>query len=251
MVHIDSTHFALDASNELAEALAKPASFKLKYFPMLSNGATSRDLLAYGGVEWESLFPGDWNAEKSQTPFHLMPLLLVTGENGKTATLAESVVIEHYLAKKFGLLGSNEYEESVIKMLHSSTAAVQNAFAGSVTWNAPDAKVKGLAFFNASTLPSWIETREKHLKANGNNGYYVGNKLSLADIRTANAIEHFATQPESEALMAIVNKSAALLKVCDTVNKHPKMVEWKSGKQYKAMYEGNIGFFADPFAYMQ
>ncbi|KAF9128358.1 hypothetical protein BGW39_005138 [Mortierella sp. 14UC] len=250
MVQIDAGHFSRDASAELSAALAKPASFKLMYFAMLSNGATARDLLVYGGAEWTPIAPADWNGEKSQTPFHLMPILHVVGENGKTVPLAETVVIEHYLAKKFGLLGTNEYEESIIKMCHSSSAAVQNAFAGAVTWNAPDAKSKGMAFFTSATLPCWIETHERHLKDNGNNGHYLGNKLSLADIRTANVIEHFATQPESEALMAIVNKSEPLLKVRDAVAKDPKMAQWRSGNEYKAFYEGNIAFFANPYAFM-
>lgn len=57
MVQIDAGHFSRDASIELSEALAKPASYKLMYFQMLSNGATGRDLLAFGGVEWSSVAP--------------------------------------------------------------------------------------------------------------------------------------------------------------------------------------------------
>ncbi|KAF9899574.1 hypothetical protein EC991_008611 [Linnemannia zychae] len=250
MVQINAGHFSRDASAELSDALAKPASFKVMYFPILANGATARDLLAYGGVEWTPASPANWNGEKVHTPFHLMPVLHVVGENGKTAELAETVVVEHYLAKKFGLLGTNEYEESIIKMCHSSSAAIQNTFAGAVTWNDPEGKAKGLAFFTSSSLPSWIETHEKHLKDNGNNGHYLGNKLSLADIRTANVIEQFSTQPESEALMAIINKSEPLLKVRDAVAKDPKMVKWRSGNEYKAFHEGNIAFYSNPFAFM-
>ncbi|KAF8942295.1 hypothetical protein BGZ47_006641 [Haplosporangium gracile] len=250
MVQIDAGHFSRDASVELSEALAKPASYKLMYFSILANGATGRDLLTYGGVKWTSIAPANWRAEKDQTPFHVMPLLFVTGENGKTATLAETVVIEHYLAKKFDLLGSNEYEESVIKSLHSSSAAIQNAFGGSVTWNAPEGKAGGLEFFTTAALPTWIATHERHLIDNGNNGHYLGNKLSLADIRTANVIEQFATQPESEALLAIINKSAPLTKLRDTVVKHPKMAQWRSGSEYKGYYEANVAFYADPYAFM-
>ncbi|KAG0370149.1 hypothetical protein BGX24_002114 [Mortierella sp. AD032] len=250
MVQTEAGHFSRDASAELSEALARPASFKLKYFPILANGATARDLLSYGGVEWTPVAPADWNAEKKQTPFYLMPVLHVVGENGKTASLAETVVVEHFLAKKFGLLGSNEYEESIIKMIHSSSAALQNAFAGSVTWNEPEAKAKGLAFFTSATLPSWIETHERHLMDNGNNGHYLGNKLSLADIRTANVIEQLATQPESEALMVLINKSEALLKVYKAVAKDPKLVQWRSGNEYKGFYEGNKAFYANPYAFM-
>lgn len=97
----------------------------------------------------------------------------------QTATLAETVVIEHYLANKFGLLGSNEYEENIIKSLHSSSAAVQNAFAGTVTWNTPEGKAGALGFFTTVTLPIWIAAHERHLIGNGNNGHYVGDKVRL------------------------------------------------------------------------
>ncbi|KAG9066594.1 hypothetical protein KI688_012502 [Linnemannia hyalina] len=250
MAHIDASHYSRDASVELSEALAKPASYRLLYFPVLSNGATGRDLLACGGVNWSHAAPADWETEKNKSPFQMVPLLYVTGENGKTATLAETMVIEHYLAKKFSLLGSNEYEESIIKSLHSSSAAVQNAFAVTVTWNTPEGKAGALGFFTSATLPIWIAAHERHLIDNGNNGHYVGDKLSLADIRTANTIEHLAAQPESATLMAIVNKSAPLTKLRDMVAKHPKLVQWRSGADYKGYFEGNRAFYANPAAFM-
>jgi len=73
----------------------------------------------------------------------------------------------------------------------------------------------------------------------------------LADIRTANTIEHLAAQPESATLMEIVNKSAPLIKLRDTVAKHPKLAQWRSGADYKRYYEGNRAFYANPAAFMQ
>ncbi|KAF9933091.1 hypothetical protein FBU30_006592 [Linnemannia zychae] len=250
MVQLDCSHFPRENTNELSEALAKPASFKAMYFSIQSNGATTRDLLAYGDVEWTALSPSNWKAEKPLMPFHVMPVLYVTGQNGKEVTLAETVVIEHYLAEQFGLLGSNKYEESLIKMLHSSSAAIMIGYSVSVTWNQPEVKSKTLAYFTSSSLPDWIECHERHLRDNGNNGHYVGDKLSLADIRTANVIEHFADQPEAEALMALINKSEPLLKVREAVAKHPKLLKYKSGEAYKKLSENNRGFYADPMAFI-
>ncbi|KAG0282299.1 hypothetical protein BGZ96_000632, partial [Linnemannia gamsii] len=192
----------------------------------------------------------DWKTEeKARAPLGVLPLLFVTGENGKTVTLAETVVIEHHLAKKFGLLGTNEYEESIIKMLHNSSAAIMNALSLSVTWTVPEAKTAGLANFLSITLPAWIGNHERHLNDNGNNGYYLGDKLTLADIRTANVIEQFATQKESEELMALINKSAPLVKLRNTVAKHPKLAEWRSGNEYKTLYDNNEAFYRDPFSF--
>lgn len=44
-------------SSELAQVMAHPESFRLLYFPLEAQGQTSRDLLAYGGANWEGATP--------------------------------------------------------------------------------------------------------------------------------------------------------------------------------------------------
>lgn len=43
-------------------------------------------------------------------------------------------MIEHYLAKQFGLLGENEWEELLVKTFHSSTVYLRERFTMRVTW---------------------------------------------------------------------------------------------------------------------
>lgn len=87
------------------------------------------------------------------------------------------MVVEQFLAKKFNLLGDNDYEEQLIKAFHSSSAHLQSNFAQSVTWCPPDAKEENLAKFLTGTLKTFIDTHEKHLADNGDNGHYVGNRV--------------------------------------------------------------------------
>ncbi|KAF9541406.1 hypothetical protein EC957_003082 [Mortierella hygrophila] len=228
MAHIDASHFSRDASVELSEALAKPASYRLLYFLVLSNGATGCGLLACGGVNWSHAVPADWKT-KNKSPFQMVPLLYVTGENGKRRWSLNTTS-----PKSLVFWARTSTKKSIVKSLHSSSAAVQNAFVVTVTWNTPEGKA----------------AHERHLIDNGNSSHYVGDKLSLADIRTANTIEYFAAQPESATLMAIVNKSAPLIKLRDTVAKHPKLVQWRSGVDYKGYFEGNRAFYANPTAFM-
>ncbi|ORZ28917.1 hypothetical protein BCR41DRAFT_391332 [Lobosporangium transversale] len=49
-----------------------------------------------------------------------MPVLNIIAPDGKENFIAESIVIDHYLAKKFGLLGDNEWEEFTIKSLYNN-----------------------------------------------------------------------------------------------------------------------------------
>ncbi|KAF8937349.1 hypothetical protein BGZ58_002844 [Dissophora ornata] len=224
MIQPDAKHFQRNDTAKLAISLSTPASFKFMYWPINAVGSTGREIMAYGDAKWENLSP--------------------------EAMLSEAIVVEHYLAKQFGLLGDNEYQESLIKVFHSSSSHVQANFAQMVTWSLPEVKAKQLDFFKSSILPTWIQTHEKHLADNGNNGHYVGNKLSLADIRTACAIEHFAVQPEASELMEIVNKSVALCKVRETVAVHPKIAPWRASEQYQKLSQGSVAFFANPFAFI-
>ncbi|KAF9186667.1 hypothetical protein BGZ51_009336 [Haplosporangium sp. Z 767] len=246
--HFDRT----TPSSELAAGLAKPASFKILYWPINGLAATPRDLLAYGGAKWEELpTPKNWEEDKLLTPFHCLPVLYINSEDGKEIVLSESVPIDHYLAKVFGLLGDNEYEELLIKAFHCSSAGIQNLFAATVSWNQPEVKAKTFQRFKSTTLQNWVKTHEKHLADNGNNGHYIGNKISLADIRTVSVIEHFMAQPEGDEIMEIINMSEALTKVRENVLKEPKIAEWRASAKYQKLFGDSKIFFADPLAFFK
>lgn len=117
-----------------------------------------------------------------------------------------------------------------------------------VTWNLPEVHDKVFEFFKNNTLPTWIETHEKHLADNGNNGHYVGNKLTLADIRTATVIDHWQTLPEGKEIMEKVGKSEALMKVHAAVANEPRIAAWKASKLYCELEKSSTQFFANPFA---
>ncbi|KAG0203494.1 hypothetical protein BGX28_004247 [Mortierella sp. GBA30] len=244
--------FSRDNTQELSASLTKPSSYKILYWPICAVGSTSRDLLEYGGAQWESLVASGrtWPEEKLDTPFHCLPVLYVKTEDGKDLVLSEASVVEQYLAKQFVLLGENDYEENLVKIFQSSSSAVQNQFAVTVTWNQSEAKGKCFDFFKDNTLTTWVQTHEKHLVDNGNNGHYVGNKLTLADIRTANVIDHFSAVPEAEKIMAVIKKSEALMKVHDKVLRDPKIAAWRASEKYQELYKGSQAFFANPFAFM-
>ncbi|KAF9572268.1 hypothetical protein EC968_010059 [Mortierella alpina] len=249
MVLPNAKHFQRENTEELSASLAKPSSFKLLYWPLNAAAGTSRDLLEYGGAKWENLPPPtSWLEEKVDMPFNVLPVLYIKTQDGKDLILAETLVIEQYLAKQFGLLGSNEYEENLVKIFQSSTSSLLMTYAVTVTWTQPEVKEKSFQFFMGNQLLTWISTHEKHLADNGNNGHYVGNNLTLADIRTANIIDHFAILPEAKEILAVIHKSEALMKVHANVLKHPKIAAWRASEKYRGLTEASKGFFVDPFA---
>lgn len=98
--------------------------------------------------------------------------------------------------------------------------------------------------FMSDELPLWIETHTKHLKDNGSNGHYVGNKLSLADFLTANNIDHMQFIQGGDRILALIkSKSPEIWKVKEAVDSEPRLQKWRQSEGYqrhlamsKAMY---------------
>lgn len=87
--------------------------------------------------------------------------------------------------------------------------------------------------FLSEELPLWIETHTKHLKDNGSNGHYVGNKLSLADLKTANIIDHIQTIKDGDKVLEMIKKnSPEIWKVKETVDAEPRLQQWRQSEGY-------------------
>lgn len=74
--------------------------------------------------------------------------------------------------------------------------------------------------------------------------------MTLADIKTANAIDHFALQPKGDDLVEIIKKSPALWKVKETVDSHPKLSKWRTSEEFKELEAGTKAFYENPYAYL-
>ncbi|KAK3846942.1 MAG: hypothetical protein J3R72DRAFT_208352 [Linnemannia gamsii] len=180
--------------------------------------------------------------EKAKTPFGCLPVLYII-KGDKQAVISETHAIENYLAKQFGLMGDNEYEEAIIRSFHCSSASLFAVFSGSVVWNLPEVRDKTLEAFKKQ-LTHWAQNHERHLMGNGNNGHY----MSLADIRTANLINHFSLQPWSKELTEIISQAPALMKLKETVENDPRLHHWKFSDEAKKVADATRSFFVNLFA---
>ncbi|KAH7052496.1 hypothetical protein BKA57DRAFT_490769 [Linnemannia elongata] len=234
------------SSEENARILTEPnPSYRLMYFDCASVAATARDILAFGKASWTNQCPTDaeWDDNKFPTPYRVMPLLNIIASDGKEAFLAESIVIDHYLAKKFNLLGNNEWEEQTIKAHYNNIHYLRERSFMCVTWTYADKRKAALERFMKSTLPTFIADHEFHLKDNGSNGYYVGNKLSLADIHLVNVMDHFSHLPTGKLIAAEFAKSELLSKVRENVEANPEIAAWRSTDEWKQLaHQSVVGY---------
>ncbi|KAF9149519.1 hypothetical protein BG015_008679 [Linnemannia schmuckeri] len=184
------------------------STYELHYFPIHALGATSRAILSIAGADWEDRIQSfeTWKTDKELTPFGSLPILTVhdtitthtDGDNAiaKTTTkrIPEADVIERFLAKRLGFLGSNPEEELEICIALSQTITIHNVWVFRVvpaSAMGSEVREKILKAFLEVTLRNWILNCEKQLRANSKGSYLVGEKVSLADIKTAVLMDMF------------------------------------------------------------
>ncbi|KAF9547527.1 hypothetical protein EC957_008364 [Mortierella hygrophila] len=228
-------------STTAAQVLDSPTStFSLFYFDTQGICNPIRNLLALGDAQWTQLYPQDWEnedlADKHSTPFGVIPVLYVHSQDGsQTFPIAESKAIEEYLANRFNRLGSNTYERTQILAFNSSTSALLDSFLNSVTslQASPEVKQEQLTIFMTKTVPKWIKIHEEHLRANGSNGHYVGDSITLADLKSAMLVGMILRFPPGAGL---INSETApgLLKVAAAIDEDPKIKAWRETELFKS-----------------
>ncbi|KAF8944126.1 hypothetical protein BGZ47_004610 [Haplosporangium gracile] len=229
-------------SSTAAQVLDSPTStFSLLYFDTQGICSAMRNLLALGDAQWTQLYPQEWGnedlADKQSTPLEVVPVLYVHSQDGsQTVPIAESKAIEDYLADRFGRLGRDTYERAQIQAFTSSTTALfDNFISTAVNLQAsPEVKQEQVVAFFAKKVPNWIRIHEEHLRANGSNGHYVGDSITLADLKSAMLVDMILRFPSGATLLN-PESASALLKVKAAIDEDPKIKAWRETELYKSL----------------
>ncbi|KAF9200117.1 hypothetical protein BGZ49_009675 [Haplosporangium sp. Z 27] len=211
-------------------------TYKILYLKLHGMAATTRIILAIAGVRWESIYPSDWSVEKQQVPLGVLPALYEHhASTGVTLEIPESEVIERYLGRKFGLFGRDAWEETAINVFYSSSNAVMSLYVNKVLLAFPDTKTRELAKFVERDIPTWIKQHEKWLMKNDlGSGLYVGDQLSLADIRSVVCLDRFLTIPECKEMFS-PSLTPGLFKLKQTLEANPRYSAWMASDEFEAI----------------
>ncbi|CAE8609651.1 unnamed protein product [Polarella glacialis] len=169
-------------------------AMKLSYFDIRGIAEPTRLLFAAAKVDYEDIrypmamtTPGDfstvvraeWDAKKAEGEFDAamgkVPVLECGG-----VKIGQSKAIERFVAKKVGLMGSNEIEEAQIDMLCCHTVDIKDAYKAAKAAGKDDMDAAMKKWFG-ETLPELLGKVEKSLPA-GPGPWLVGNKISYADV---------------------------------------------------------------------
>jgi len=159
------------------------STYKLHYFEGNGRAVNIRAILDYTNSSWEDnkVTFADWPALKASGKFEFgqMPVL---EHDGKQKT--QTVAIEVYLARVFGLLGVSEEDEYQILNIISTREDYSKHLYGLLFANEEqktkrDEIIKNL---NENVFPLILKSYERRYLENGKGKYFLGDKFSLADI---------------------------------------------------------------------
>ena len=176
-----------------------------------------------------------------------------TSADGKRVIeIAEALSIEVYLARKFNLLGDNLFEETQILGYFSNTRALMHRHEDAYFTRSQFRKEEHDKFVEEK-LKQWIRTHERALQENGSNGHYIGNRVSLADIKTAVAVDqllnklHVFKGFEDVAKLITEELTPNLLKVRENVLAKKSYSDWIDSAEFKATLNSTQAFFDNEY----
>lgn len=153
-------------------------TYKLYYFNMKGRGEAIRLIFAQAGVPFEDyrFKEGEWPTYKEKTPMGQAPVLEVDGKQ-----LCQSLAIARYLAKQFGLQGSNDWEAAQCDMLSDGFQDVVGTMRPWFIEKDEAKKAEILANLKKEHFIPFADRYEKILAANPS-GFYVGDKVTWLDL---------------------------------------------------------------------
>ncbi|KAF9358546.1 hypothetical protein BGX26_001490 [Mortierella sp. AD094] len=235
----NNSNLSTETMSQLAQA--KDNQYKLLYYPFHGVVTGLRAMFAMSGADYTFTHPEDWKVQKPTTPFGSMPVLYETTATGETLELAELSVLEYYIGQKHGWVGDNLWENNLVKMYHSSSQALFDKLVTTVVRAPKENYDQMMEIYVNNIVPEWVEYHERALKANGSNGHYVGDKLTIADIKTATTIDNLISVTGDRYISH--EKTPAIMAVYDNLEKQPKYAAWKASEAWKAYDELNKKLF--------
>ncbi|KDR24333.1 glutathione S-transferase-like [Zootermopsis nevadensis] len=199
-----------------------PQKYKLSYFCVKALGEPIRFLLSYGGVEFEDyrFEKEQWSQIKPTTPFGKAPVLEIDGKQTH-----QSAAICRYLAKQFGLNGSNDWEALEIDAIVDTLTDFRQQIANYYYDQDEATKEKKWGPLKNETVPYYMSKFDEVVKKN--EGYFVGGKLTWADIYFVGILDYLNGMVKEDLvekypnLKALKEKILALPPIKAWVEKRP------------------------------
>ncbi|CAL8089279.1 unnamed protein product [Orchesella dallaii] len=193
-------------------------TYKLTYFNLRALAEPIRLIFAYAGVEYEDvrIEREQWPEVKENYPWGQLPVLQVGDK-----TLSQSNTISRYLARKFNLVGEDEWEAAKIDELADALTDLRLEWRKFFMEQDETKKAELKKVFVETTVPKYFTKFEAQIAANNGGPYLVGKNLTWVDLLTAHFLEFFEVSEPG-----LLEKFGALKKLRDTVFENEKIKAW-------------------------
>jgi len=190
--------------------------YKLSYFDVRGLAEPIRLIFAVKGIEYEDnrIEREAWPEQKSNTPWGSLPVL---HEGDKV--LAQSQSIQRYLGKKYNLAGDSDFEAAKCDEMVEAMTDVRTAYFKAFMETDEAKKAEGLKIHKTETFPKYLQKCNDILQKNGT--YFVGKRLSYADLNIASYLQIF-----SESLEGLLTAFPLVKAHQDTVFNTAGIKEW-------------------------
>ncbi|XP_063230994.1 glutathione S-transferase-like isoform X2 [Bacillus rossius redtenbacheri] len=191
--------------------------YKLIYFNVRALGEPIRLLLSFGKQEFEDYrFEREqWPTLKQSMPFGKTPVLEIDGKQTH-----QSAAICRYLGKKYGLAGSNDWEDLEIDSIVDTFTDFRSQIAAFFYEGDEAVKEKKKGPVLETTVPYYMDKFEELVAKNG--GYFVGGKMTWADVYFVGIVDYLSFMVGFD-LLEKCPKLAALKRTVESV---PSIKAW-------------------------
>lgn len=200
--------------------------YKLYYFNLRGRAEPIRLLFKAAGVDYEDkrLTGEEWAAMKSagKAPFGQMPLLEVDGK----VILAQSLAIGRYVANEVGLSPSINMEKAQADMIVDACTDLGMKVMKS-HFESDEARKEQYEKEAKAAIPVFLKYFEDILRSNnGGKGFFVGDKLTYADIVPFNLFNHFFAKGKLECSPEELKDFPLLTEHYNRVANVPNIKKW-------------------------
>lgn len=194
---------------------------KLTYFNGKGNAEVSRMLLHLSNVEFSDIRAGkdfDWKVAKESGLYganlNRLPVLSVG-----SIEIGQTKAIEHFIARRYGFMGSDEFEAAKIEAICEHCTDIRSAIKEVKARREKGSAelTEALAHFMSTEEEGgalrWVSRIEKYI--DGASGFAVGTKLSLADLYLHQMITYFLEDADQSLMRSRHPKIAAIVTSVD------------------------------------
>uniref|UniRef100_A0A7S4PF05 Glutathione transferase n=1 Tax=Paramoeba aestuarina TaxID=180227 RepID=A0A7S4PF05_9EUKA len=196
---------------------------KLVYWKFHGRAACVRLAAIIGGVKIEDEFMSfdDFKAKKEELPFGTLPILKTS-----KGTICQSNAQLLYIGRQGNLVPSDPFKMAQVDDLLGLGEDFYGKISPSIREQDPEKKAAMRKELNDEVFPRMIGYVERWLKGNGNSKYFVGDEITVADLKMYPIFQWLASGKLDGVSSDLLKSFPEVSRVYNNIGDHSKVKEY-------------------------